>query len=43
MLLTCVSFALETSRETRFTDVSIAVKTASSPNAGRGVTLATAP
>lgn len=31
--LTCVSFALETSHGTGFTDVRIAVKTACSPNA----------
>lgn len=31
--LTCVSFALETSHGTSFTDVGIAAKTARSPNA----------
>lgn len=43
MSLTCVSFALEASHETGFTDVGIAVKTTCYPNAGRGVTLVIAP
>lgn len=43
MSLTRVSFALETSHETSFTDVGIAVETVCSPNAGRGVTLVIGP